>query len=298
VSPSALKLSLSTASLFPLPLRMVCRLAAETGYQGIELVMGPTAWLQGARAIARLALIHNLSIYSVHQALWHARPVGRGPERMLDAAQMALELQCPRVVIHGPWASDWSAPEARSWLQALEACQKRLQGTPVRLALENPGIYSAADGHNVLGSFSVLLGFARQNDLDLTLDTCHVGTREVQLADAYAAMRERLVNVHLSDLRDGPRPTNRLLRSVYAHHQLPGAGRLPLADMLRRLASDGYDGSLTVEVSPFALHVWSPSTRRARLVQARDYVERGLIGPQTRAWQISSPVPAGSSFRG
>ncbi|MBN1400952.1 MAG: sugar phosphate isomerase/epimerase [Anaerolineae bacterium] len=296
--PSTVKLSLSTACLFPLPLRSVCRLAAETGYQGIEWVMGPGAWLREAHALKRLAVSYDLSIYSVHQALWRPRPAGWGPERMLAAAHMALELECSRVVIHGPWVSDWSEPEAQDWLQDLEACQKRLLGTPVRLALENPGIYSALDGQNVLGSFPVLLSFARGHDLDLTLDTCHVGTRHAPLLEAYAAIRERLVNIHVSDLREGHHQGSRLLRSVYAHHQLPGEGHLPLVDLLRCLTLDDYDGILTVEVSPFALRAWSSGKRRERLTRTRGYLVRNLTGPHAQTRRAPSPVAAGRSLGG
>ncbi len=247
-------------------------MAAEAGFEGIELVMGAEPWLRGARAIERDAAAHGLSIFSVHQALLRCTPLGCGPSRMLDAVRMALSLGCPLVVIHGPWTDRWDAPEAQRWLEALKVCQSELAGSATRLGLENPGIYSDGDGHNVLASFQTLASFARGHDLNLTFDTCHVGRPDLSLIEAYDTLRDRVTNIHLSDLSQGPFENHRLLRSVYVHHQLPGEGHLPLAEFLTHVAADGYCGLVTMEASPFALRSWSVDCARARLTHAAAYM--------------------------
>jgi sugar phosphate isomerase/epimerase len=74
----------------------------------------------------------------------------------------------------------------------------------------------------------------------LTLDTTHIGTWGYDLLAIYEQLRTRIVHVHLSNF-DG------------REHQLPADGRLPLDQFLHRLALDGYQGAVSVEVNPDAL---------------------------------------------
>ena len=277
--PKELSPSLSTACLLPHRLSKIFDLAAGAGFGGIELVLGPEAWFLGPARLGRLAASRGLVIYSVHQALFRYSPSGLVGGRMLAAARTALELGCPRAVIHGPWTDDWSSPEGQRWLSDLGRCQKVLSGTGARLSLENPGVYSDGDRRNVLASFSVLLDFAERHDLDLTLDTCHVGTDSPDLLEASRVIHPRLTNVHLSDLQDARFRDRPLLRSIYAHHQLPGEGRLPLGALLSNLILSGYRGPITLEASPFALRSGSPSAAARRLTQAMMYIESSVSAP-------------------
>jgi sugar phosphate isomerase/epimerase len=100
----------------------------------------------------------------------------------------------------------------------------------------------------------------------LTLDTTHIGTRGLDLLAAYEQVQWHLVHVHLSDF-DG------------REHRLPGTGRLPLAELLGRLARDGYQGAVTVEVGPDVLEAEDEGRVRAHLRQVvefcREYGGRG-----------------------
>jgi sugar phosphate isomerase/epimerase len=269
-------ISLSSACLYHLPLRTVFHLAAEAGYGGIELVMGPEAALRGVSYLEHLARGYGLPITNVHQALYRMRPKTWRDLRLERATRMALSLGCPGVVIHGPWATDWGAPAAQRWLRELELCQRLTRGSDTRLTLENPGLYNNIDADNVLASFPALWRFASQQDLDITLDTCHVGTGQTGLLQAYEQLRPRITNVHLSDMRLASLPRGKLLRTVVSHHQFPGDGHLSLSNMLQRLVADRYTGSLTLEVSLFALRFWSWRVLRRRLAGAADFVRAAL----------------------
>ena len=57
----------------------------------------------------------------------------------------------------------------------------------------------------------------------------------------YEQLKERIIHVHLSNF-DG------------REHRLPEDGRLPLGRFLQKLAQDGYQGAVSLEFSPEALH--------------------------------------------
>ena len=260
---------------------MVFRLAAEAGFEGIELVMAPEVWLRGSGHVGALAREYGLSVSSVHQALMPGGPRGSGTGRMGDALRMALDLGCPRVVIHDPGAARWADPKAQHWLRAIEACQARALGSGTRLALENAGIYRDIDLHNIIGSPAVLADFARRHDLDITLDTCHAGTTGIPLSESYSLLKDRLVNVHLSDLKR-LRPTidHHLLYNLSSHHQTPGEGFLPLRQLISQLARDGFQGPVTLETSFVAMRAWSRQECQRKLRRVADYVRvaRGKEG--------------------
>ncbi|MFH1085317.1 MAG: TIM barrel protein [Chloroflexota bacterium] len=270
-------LSLSTACLPHLSLAANLRLAAAAGFSGVELVLGPQTWLRRPAQLLRLARDHGVRIHSVHQALAPLSLVTTGEERMVVAARAAVALDCPAAVIHGPWTDHWASSEGQAWLRALAHCRAIVQGSGTRLSLENPGVYSAADHANVLGRLPELLALARDQDLDLTLDTCHAGTGATGLLAAYALVRPRLSNVHLSDLRDSPGRHSPWTRAVWAHHQLPGAGYLPLGALLSQMRSDGYAGLVTLEVSVFALRGWRMGAAQASLRAAARTLRGALL---------------------
>lgn len=270
-------LSLSTACLGHFPLRTVFALATETGFGGVELVVGPEVWLRGAGQVRSLASQHHLSIPSVHQSLVGLNPSRRATGRIVDAVNLALELGCPRVVIHAPIRAAWSQLEGLRWMEVVRLCQKRIRGTQTRLTLETPGLYPDTGAHSPEEGLAGFVEFARRHDLDITLDTCHVGQAGVDLFRAYSLVRERVANVHLSDLKR-VRPLRGLgpLPLLLAHHQMPGEGILPLAEFVERLAADGCQAPLTVEVGPIALRAWTPSLSRGRLRRVRQFLTSAI----------------------
>jgi sugar phosphate isomerase/epimerase len=61
------------------------------------------------------------------------------------------------------------------------------------------------------------------------------------------------------------------------HHQLPGQGMLPLAELLAVLARSDYQGPITLELSPVALGWPRPALVRDRLAQAATWVRQHLV---------------------
>ncbi|HEX7593634.1 MAG TPA: sugar phosphate isomerase/epimerase [Anaerolineae bacterium] len=277
-----MKISLSTACLYAYPLAWTLAIAQRTGFDGVELVISPEVELRGGASVRRLAEKYSLEIYSVHPPLIEY-PGWRDSFRSIvpflpRAVKVTQEAGASTLVIHLPRARDASAGIGREFVEGMVAARSRLDGRGPQLALENRAYFSAHSDGLIFSTSADLRAFADAHDFPMTLDTAHAGTWELDLLECYPAFRGRLVNVHLSDLRDvSPRIERQpRLHSYVKQHQLPGAGKLPLVDFLRALARDSYAGPVTLELSPAALSIWNPRVAERKLKEAVEFVRRAI----------------------
>jgi sugar phosphate isomerase/epimerase len=188
---------------------------------------------------------------------------------------LALEVEAGYVVLHPPNALSLADGRGRYYVEALTDGLQRTEGSDVRIAIENRGFFRSQDRYYVLSDMRELRAFADEFDLPLVLDTSHAATSSYTLAETYHLFADRLVNVHLSDMRSPPWPLSvYYLHTYLKHHQIPGDGQLPLADFLSRLAADGYCGPITLEISPVALRIWWPPSIKSQLARCVTYVCR------------------------
>ncbi len=272
-----MQLSLSTGSVYVYPLRWAFEAAASAGCDGVELAMGLEALLRGASGVRRIAQACQVSVFSVHPPLLPL-PGWNGVTEISRLVDFAAEIGASLVVMHTPDVESLDEPEGRTWQRALELARRRGEAQGVAVALENRAIFYANQRRCALAHPEALRRFADANDLPLTLDTAHAATWPYDVLEAYALFRDRLVNVHLSDLRllpgwlDWPP-----LHSYIKHHQLPGVGVLPISELLDRMLHDGYHGLITLELSPVALGAWWPAQARARLSHTVQFLRSGRV---------------------
>ena len=275
-----MELSLSTGCIYIYPLRSMFSIASECGFAGVELVVSPEVELRGGRYARRLAESYGLTIFSLHPPIlpfpgWS--DYRTTVPRLID---VAMEAGAGYVILHPPNAHSLADDRGRSYVEALREGLQRTEGTDVRIALENRAFFRSGDRHYALSDMRELRAFADELDLPLVLDTSHTATTSYSLAEAYHILAERLVNVHLSDMRPPPWPLNiYFLHTYLKHHQIPGNGQLPLADLLARLAADGYCGPITLEISPVALRIWWPPSVKSQLARCVAYVSRTFRAP-------------------
>lgn len=266
LSPAS-SLSLSTGSLYVYPLRQTFGMAAAAGYDGVELVLGIEAILRGPAWVRALAQAHGLPVRSVHPPILPL-PRWDGVTHVPRVVEFAAAVGAPLVVMHTPDARHLDDADGRAWQRALEEARRRGVASGVTVALENRAIFYDRQRYTALAHPEALYRYAEANDLPLTLDTVHAATWPLDVLEAYELFRERLVNVHLSDLRPVPRWLDRpWLHSYLKHHQLLGHGVLPITALLDRMRQDGYRGLITLELSPVALGFWWPSKARACLTE-------------------------------
>jgi sugar phosphate isomerase/epimerase len=145
----------------------------------------------------------------------------------------------------------------------------------LRLAVENKAIHNAAARQYALSPLDRLRAFADRYDLGLVLDTTHAGTAGEDLLRARQIYDGRLVNVHLSDVGGRvPLASLPLAQRQMGEHRLPGAGELPLAELLGSLAGEGYEGPVTLEANPLEVRAWWPPAVRRHLAQAAAWMRR------------------------
>ncbi len=102
----AIQVALSTASVWPESISVAFELAAELGYDGVEVMVWADPVSQDVAAVAALAIHYRMPVLAVHapcllitQRVWAADPAVR-----LDrAVQAAAELGAGTVVAHPPF---------------------------------------------------------------------------------------------------------------------------------------------------------------------------------------------------
>lgn len=267
------RIALSTGSLYTYGLARVFELAAEAGFDGVEVLIDHRWDSRQSDYLRRLSREANLPIVALHNPFepflpgWPHDPLGR----LQETVALACQVGAPVVVAHLPLRLGGARIEffglrrrvmllplplggERAYRDFLLNGLARFEGQQgVRVAVENMPVKHflgrAVDIHwlNDLETLSHLP--------HLTLDTTHIGTWEIELLAVYERLKAHIVHVHLSDF-DGQ------------EHRLPEKGRLPLAELLRRLSCDGYEGAVSVEVGPDVLEAKEERLVRAHLRRA------------------------------
>jgi sugar phosphate isomerase/epimerase len=134
-----------------------------------------------------------------------------------------------------PWFSPFRS--LKTWIEReLPAVQRNTQ---VKIALENMPAIKQEFIHTDPTWWNEVESWSKVHE-HLTLDTTHWGTKGVDPLTAYRAAQGRVCHVHLSNY-DGE------------EHRLPQKGHLDLAAFLHALASDNFDGTISLEVGPDVL---------------------------------------------
>jgi sugar phosphate isomerase/epimerase len=249
----------STGSLYPFGLERVYSWAAESGFDGVEIMMDER-WDTPQRAyLEHLQERHGVKILALHPPLrrgaWNL-----GPEQTLvRTARLAYGMDVPVVVAHPP-------PPGRSLERWASGPLREAREQGVSVAVEN---MPRAEPRRV---FSIrryrscylpehLLGLG-----DVTLDTSHVGASKVDLIGAYATLAPQLRHVHLSDSDLTGRD----------QHRLPGKGLLPLRPFLSALARSDYPGAVSLELKPWPLGAPDRDTILERMREALAFARTAL----------------------
>ncbi|WP_100448590.1 sugar phosphate isomerase/epimerase family protein [Glycomyces xiaoerkulensis] len=227
---------LSTTSVYPEPTAVGFELAADLGYDGVELMVFTDRISQDPAAAASLSRHYGVRIGAVHapcllvtQRVWSPDPW----TRLRRSVQAADHLGAPVVVIHPPFS--WQRDYARKFSAVLASLEARYPR--VAIAVEN--MFPLKVGRRKLVPYSPHWDPTRHGYGAYTLDLSHCAAAGADALAMAERMGEGLRHVHLCD---GTAPGS-------DSHMVPGRGTQPCAELLGKLAASGWSGTVTVEVS-------------------------------------------------
>jgi sugar phosphate isomerase/epimerase/predicted metal-dependent hydrolase len=169
----------------------------------------------------------------------YARRAREGRALFARAIDGASELGAKVVVWHGPRRSDVrSAADQARFLDAVADRGCACAAAGLRLAIENVSWCTVATVRDVLAFSASLQDFdPRAERVGFTFDPFQADEAGANPFMVLAAMQGRVIDVHVSDRREGD-PENR--------HLPPGEGDLPWPALLRAIAAT-YSGPLMLE---------------------------------------------------
>lgn len=236
----SIRVALSTASVWPEPISVAFELAAELGYDGVEVLVWGDPVSQDVTALAALATRHQMPVLALHapcllitQRVWTADPVVR-----LDrTVQAATELGASVVVVHPPFR--WQRDYATGFAEQIAALE---DSSGLTIAVEN--MFPVRRGRLAVSSYVPSPDPTDVGYSHYTLDLSHTATARVDAVAMAQRMGSQLAHLHLADGSGAPRD----------EHLVPGRGSQPCAEVCRALVDCGFTGTAVLEVS----------TRRAR----------------------------------
>jgi len=277
----AIKVGLSTASVYPLRTEAAFDYAARLGYDGVELMVWAETVSQDIDAVQELSERYNMPVLSVHapcllisQRVWGPNPISK-----LDRSVRAAEqLGAQTVVVHPPFR--WQ----RRYAEGFSAQVAELEATSdILVAVENMFPFRA-DRLFGAGQSSIermrkrggrpgvgISAFAPSYDpLDgnhahYTLDLSHTATAGTDAVEMARRMGEGLVHLHLCDGKGASAD----------EHLVPGRGTQPTAEVCQMLAASDFSGHVILEVTTSAAR--SEAEREALLTESLEFARTHLL---------------------
>ena len=104
----------------------------------------------------------------------------------------------------------------------------------------------------------------------MTLDLSHTAVSGTDAVASIDALGDRLAHVHLADG----------IGSNKDEHLVPGRGNQPCAEVLERLAIDGFDGTVVLEIN--TRRATNRDNREADLAEGLAFARLNLASPAVR----------------
>lgn len=256
-----IRVTLSTASVYPELLDAGFQIAASTGYDGVEVMVTADPITQRAEILQELSARHALPIDSIHAPclLISARVWGVDPlVKLSRSIELAERVGARVVVVHPPFV--WQRAAAADFTGAVAELQERTQ---VRIAVENMFPLSVGRGRFTVNSYRPHWNPVPYGHRWFTLDLSHTATAGIDAIELFEAMGERLGHLHLADGSG----------SGTDEHLVPGRGTQPGTQVLEALVRNGYSGSVCLEINTRGL---SKKARRDDVQQSLTFARLAL----------------------
>lgn len=258
---TAIKVALSTASVFPERTPDAFETAARLGYDAIEVMVTADPVSQDASVLRKLSDYYDIPVVAVHapNLLITQRVWGRDPwTKLVRSRELAEAAGARVVVVHPPFL--WQRDYARDFQVGIAEMSAASQ---VAFAVEN--LYPLLRGETEIAAYSPHWNPVEMDCAAATLDVSHAAVSDSDVLAMAAALGDRLTHVHLGD---GTKP------GLPDEHLVPGRGTQPCGELLRRLSDTGYEGYVVLEVSTHRAPTYAD--RQADLAESLDFARRHL----------------------
>ncbi|RZQ64461.1 sugar phosphate isomerase/epimerase [Amycolatopsis suaedae] len=230
---------MSTASVWPLRAGAGFELAADLGYDGVEVMVWADSVSQDVAALRRISRGTGMPVLSIHspsllitQRVWSPDPVVR-LRRTVDAA---VELGAPTVVVHPPFR--WQRRYGDGFADLVAELE---ESSGVRVAVENMFKVRPPGGRRDarVSAFRPSIDPTDVGYRSYTLDLSHTAAAGMDAMELARRMGDGLTHVHLADGTGLPKD----------EHLVPGRGTQPCAELLEYLAGREFAGQVVLEVN-------------------------------------------------
>jgi sugar phosphate isomerase/epimerase len=239
-------IGLSSASVYPETTARAFDLAAQLGYDAVEVMVGIDPISQEVDAVRHLSDYHQIPVCAVHapcllitQRVWGTEPWGK----LTRSAEMATAVGADVVVVHPPFR--WQRDYARDFVQGIARLE---EATGVAFAVEN--MYPWRASRRQMEVYLPGWDPSEQEYANTTIDLSHSATARSDPVAMATRLGERLRHVHLTDGSG----------SAKDEHLVPGRGNQRVAELLEQLAGQSFAGHIVVEIN----------TRKAARSDARE----------------------------
>ncbi|GHF72734.1 sugar phosphate isomerase/epimerase [Amycolatopsis bartoniae] len=230
---------LSTASVWPLRAGTAFELAADLGYDGVEVMVWVDPLSQHVPELRRWSRRTGMPVLSVHspsllitQRVWSPDP----EVRLRRSVEAALDLEARTVVVHPPFR--WQ----RRYGDAFGDLVAELEDeSGIEIAVENMFKVRPPGGRKDarMSAFRPSIDPTDVGYRHYTLDLSHAAAAQMDALALADRMGTGLTHVHLADGTGVPKD----------EHLVPGRGGQPCAELLEKLSSEHYDGQIVLEVN-------------------------------------------------
>jgi len=249
---------LSTGSIFHLPLADVFRATRESGFNGVELLLGPELAHVSDDQISRSAEQHGVPIRCVHAPFFAQSGLDEDYFCEIERTiELARAVHAAMVNAH-PFGLISHPEQARRLVELASDIALATENMPQGIDISN------ADEAAVVRDHEALNDFARANGLKMTYDVTHFATWGKNILAGHRIFEPTMINIHVSDYIAG------------YQHLLPGRGELPLRELLHTARADGAAEFVTLEVAPDSFSRRDYAHVVEALTAAREFVQRGL----------------------
>lgn len=259
--------AMSTASVYPESTASGFQLAAQLGYDGVEVMVGIDEISQDVTAVRRLRDYHQLPVVALHspcllitQRVWGTDPW----EKLRRSAEAAHALEAGVVVVHPPFR--WQREYARTFVTGIAALEAE---TGMVFAVEN--MFPWRTPRRELQAYSPGWDPVGDDYDHVTLDLSHAATAGSDPLGMALDLGDRLTHVHMGDGSG----------SAKDEHLVPGRGTQPCAALAEHLAGSGFTGHVVVEIN--TRRCASRTEREQDVAEALAFTRLHLAAPASAA---------------